>query len=130
MGALTVRTLSGAEPAAIGHGGGEVCADRDDRPWRGDARSVRGIGFGTQVMLNDFRRAGEERGEMTAGGGASLSGLRLQVHAYLGPTDPQPGLTPRARDRLVGDRRTRGGGAEIRQRYLRLCPTAKGVMEA
>jgi ribulose kinase len=42
---------------------------------------MEGIGFGTRTILDAFKAAGYEAGEMTVGGGASASDLWLQIHA-------------------------------------------------
>lgn len=42
---------------------------------------MEGIGFGTRAILDAFKAAGYEAGEMTVGGGASASDLWLQIHA-------------------------------------------------
>ncbi|MEP3845989.1 MAG: FGGY-family carbohydrate kinase [Paracoccaceae bacterium] len=42
---------------------------------------MEGIGFGTRAILDAFKDAGYQSGEMTVGGGASASDLWLQIHA-------------------------------------------------
>ena len=42
---------------------------------------MEGIGFGTRAILDAFKNAGYQSGEMTVGGGASASDLWLQIHA-------------------------------------------------
>lgn len=42
---------------------------------------MEGIGFGSRAILDAFKDAGYEAGEMTVGGGASASNLWLQIHA-------------------------------------------------
>ncbi|MEQ8659109.1 MAG: FGGY-family carbohydrate kinase [Hyphomicrobiales bacterium] len=42
---------------------------------------MEGIGFGSRAILDAFKDAGYEAGEMTVGGGASASDLWLQIHA-------------------------------------------------
>ena len=42
---------------------------------------MEGIGFGARAILDAFKAAGYQAGEMTVGGGASASALWLQIHA-------------------------------------------------
>jgi ribulose kinase len=56
---------------------------------------MEGIGFGSRAILDAFKDAGYEAGEMTVGGGASASDLWLQIHA---DTAGLPVRVPASRD--------------------------------
>jgi ribulose kinase len=119
---------------------------------------MEGIGFGTRAILDAFRRAGYESGEMTVGGGASASDLWMQIHADTSglpiripasPDAPSTGsavLAARGAGRFASidegiaamvrpgrtvepDPRTVARYEEIYARYLRLYPAAKGVLQ-
>ncbi len=119
---------------------------------------MEGIGFGTRAILDAFRRAGYDSGEMTVGGGASASDLWMQIHADTSglpiripasPDAPSTGSAVLAAHgaghfvsidegieamvrpgrKVEPDPRNVARYDEIYQRYLRLYPAAKDVMQ-
>jgi ribulose kinase len=120
---------------------------------------MEGIGFGTRAILDAFRRAGYESGEMTVGGGASASDLWMQIHADTSGLPIRIPASPDAPSTGSAVLAAHGAGhfasiddgiaamvrpgrtvepipanvaryEEIYQRYLRLYPAAKGVLGA
>jgi ribulose kinase len=119
---------------------------------------MEGIGFGTSAILDAFRAAGYESDEMTVGGGATASDLWLQIHAdtsglpirvpasadapstgaavlaaygagHFATIDEGIAAMVRPGRVIEPDPANVARYAEIYDRYLRLYPAAKGVLQ-